>query len=85
MTSSPSPDAPPKRLRRGLRVRGGPADVLDGEARLIDERPRPADPVILLYDLYERTAVPLGVACVALGIAFGVIGLLLSWTTISPR
>lgn len=84
MSSSPPPEKPSTGLRRRLKLRVRQTAVIDGEARLMGERPQRPDPVIFLYDLYERAAVPFGLACVALGVLCGAIGLLLSGSAARP-
>lgn len=78
MTAIPPLEASPVTARRRLRRQERQGPVLDGEFRFVAERPEPVDPIVFLYDLYERAAVPLGVGCVILGVAFAVIAVLLS-------
>ena len=84
MTASRPSEARSNGRRRRLRSRPDHDAVVDGQARFVAERPQPADPVVFLYELYERTAVPFGLACVALGVAFAVMGLLMTGLA-SPR
>ncbi len=84
MMSSPPPESLGVGLRRRLKLRSrARGAVIDGESRFVAERPEPADPVVFLYDLYERTAVPIGIACVALGLLFGTIAVLLTGTAVA--
>ena len=84
-----SGDPPPQALqdKSGRRLQAGPdrVGVLDGEFRLVRERRERSDPIIRLYEIYERCGVPLGVVCVLLGLVFGLIGLLVSGGAFTHR